>query len=130
VKTRVLLDTHVFIEAIAAPERLPPALRDVLQDPDVGLVVSAVTAWEMAVKHALGRLRVDDVVVRRFHMHVAGLGAEELALTAEHVLAAAALPPHHRDPFDRMLIAQARVEGVALATADARVLRYDVTTLP
>jgi PIN domain nuclease of toxin-antitoxin system len=126
VKTRVLLDTHVFIEAIAAPERLPPALRGALQDPAVALLVSAVTAWEMAVKHALGRLRVDDVVVRRFHMHVAGLGAEELPLTAQHVLEAAALPPHHRDPFDRLLIGQARTEGIALATGDELVLRYEV----
>jgi PIN domain nuclease of toxin-antitoxin system len=92
--------------------------------------VSAVSAWEMAVKHALGRLKVDDVVVRRFHMHVAGLGAEGLPLTAEHVLAAAALPPHHSDPFDRMLVAQAQVEGVPLATADEAVLRYGVPQLP
>ena len=129
-KTRVLLDTHGFIEAIAASERLPPELRVVLEDPDVGLVVSAVSAWEMAVKLAMGRLKVDDVVVRRFHMHVAGLGARELALTAEHVLAAAALPPHHADPFDRMLIAQALTEGLALATADALVLRYEVASVP
>jgi PIN domain nuclease of toxin-antitoxin system len=127
---RVLLDTHVFIEAIAAPDRLSPDLRAVLEDPSVALVVSAVSAWEMAVKHALGRLKVDEVVVRRFHMHVAGLGARELALTAEHVLAAAALPPHHHDPFDRMLIAQARTEGLALATADALVLRYEVASVP
>ncbi|CAN5797607.1 type II toxin-antitoxin system VapC family toxin [soil metagenome] len=129
-KRTVLLDTHVFIEAIAAPERLPVALRDALRDPDVALLVSAVTAWEMAVKHALGLLRVDEVLVRRFHMHVAGLGASELPLTAEHMLAAAALPPHHSDPFDRMLVAQARTERVPLATTDARVLRYEVASLP
>jgi PIN domain nuclease of toxin-antitoxin system len=125
----ILLDTHVFIEAIAAPGRLSPRLRVALEDLDAALVVSAVTAWEMAVKHALGRLHVDDVVVRRFHMHVAALGAEELPLTAGHVLAAAALPAYHRDPFDRLLIAQARTEGLSLATADAHVLRYDVPSI-
>jgi PIN domain nuclease of toxin-antitoxin system len=129
VKRRVLLDTHVFIEAIAAPERLPPALRRTVEDPDVALLVSSVTAWEMAVKHALGLLRVDEVVVRRFHMHVAGLGAEGLPLTAEHVLIAAALPPHHDDPFDRMLVGQARSEGIPIATTDPVVLRYCVATV-
>jgi PIN domain nuclease of toxin-antitoxin system len=130
VKRRVLLDTHVFIEAIAAPERLPEGVRRALEDPDVALLVSSVSAWEMAVKHALGKLRVDEVVIRRFHMHVSGLGAEELPLTAAHVLAAAALPPHHADPFDRMLVAQAQVEGIPLASADEHVLRYGVPRLP
>jgi PIN domain nuclease of toxin-antitoxin system len=126
---RALLDTHVFIEAIAAPERLPRSLREALEDPDLGLLVSAVTAWEIAVKHGLGKLLVDDVLVRRFHMHVARLGAEGLPFTAEHALTAARLPAHGRDPFDRMLVAQALVERVPLATADEGVLRYDVPTL-
>jgi PIN domain nuclease of toxin-antitoxin system len=88
--------------------------------------VSAVTAWEIAIKHALGRLkfpidRFDDVMQR--------MGFEALPILPAHAIAAGGLPRHHDDPFDRMLIAQARIEGLTLVSVDAAVARYDVPVL-
>lgn len=119
----LLLDTHLLLWAAGAPERLPPAAREMLADPRNSLWFSAASIWEVLIKAGLGRgdFRVDAHLLRR------GLldhGYEELPVTSAHVLATAHLPPIHKDPFDRVLVAQAETEGVLLLTSDSVVARY------
>jgi PIN domain nuclease of toxin-antitoxin system len=110
---RVLLDTHLLLWALGAPARLPPASRRVIRDADV--YVSAASIWEISIKAALGKLRADPGEV------LAALepaGFLSLPISAEHAARVASLPPIHRDPFDRLLVAQALVEPMRLLTDD------------
>lgn len=120
---RLLLDTHVLLWAASEPERLPATAFALLEAGENQLVFSVASLWEVAIKSALGRsdFQVDAAVLRR------GLienGYEELTINGEHAAAVATLPPLHRDPFDRMLVAQAQVEGITLLTMDSLVARY------
>ena len=120
---RLLLDTHVLLWAAAEPDRLPVAAAALIEDGDNALVFSAASLWEVAIKAGLGRadFTADAGVLRR---GLVDNGYQELAVTAAHACAVAALPPIHRDPFDRMLVAQALVEGIALVTADPALRGY------
>jgi PIN domain nuclease of toxin-antitoxin system len=120
---RLLLDTHTFIWACAEPDKLSRAEQQAIADPDNDVFVSAVTAWEIAIKRALGRL---DFPIERFEEFTASMGFEPLPMTVRHAIAAGALPRHHEDPFDRMLIAQARTEGATMMTEDGKFRLYDV----
>ncbi len=120
---KLLLDTHLLLWAAGAPDRLPGAARALIEDPDNALIFSVASLWEIAIKRGLGRddFKVDPRLLRR------GLldnGYDELPITSEHVVSVESLPPLHRDPFDRLLIAQATAEGVTLLTADARIAGY------
>lgn len=120
---KLLLDTHVLLWAAGAPRRLPRAARALLEDAANELLFSAASLWEVAIKQQLGRedFRVDARLLRR------GLldnGYAELPVTGAHAVALDLLPPLHKDPFDRMLIAQALTEGITLLTADAGLARY------
>lgn len=120
---RLLLDTHVLLWAAATPERLSAHTRARIADAGNLPVFSAASIWEMAIKSGLGRsdFQVNAAVLRR------GLldnGYEELAISGEHAAAVAALPLLHKDPFDRMLIAQAIIAGITLLTADDLVAQY------
>lgn len=119
----LLLDTHVLLWAVSAAHRLPAPLRARLDDPAETLVMSAVSLWEIAIKSALGRedFRVDGA---RLRAGCLAAGYVELPVNGLHALEAGRLPALHRDPFDRMLVAQSRVEGMTLLTADAAVLSY------
>jgi PIN domain nuclease of toxin-antitoxin system len=119
----LLLDTHVLLWAAGQPEKLSRKTRNLLSDPDNALLFSAVSLWEIVIKQAIGR---DDFKVdpRQLRRGLLDNGYGEVAITSMHALAVDDLPPLHRDPFDRMLLAQARVEGFTLLTADAAVLRY------
>ncbi len=119
----LLLDTHVLLWAAGVPERLPDDVRALLEDQDAKLFFSAASLWEVAIKSGLGRadFRVDPRVLRRGLLEN---GYVELAVTGAHAVAVDLLPPIHKDPFDRLLIAQARVEGLTLVTADQVVARY------
>ena len=119
----LLLDTHVLLWAAGVPERLPDDVRALLEDQDVKLFFSAASLWEVAIKSGLGPadFRVDPRVLRRGLLEN---GYVELAVTGAHAVAVDLLPPIHKDPFDRLLIAQARVEGLTLVTADQVVARY------
>ena len=97
-----------------------------MRDPDTQLLVSSVSAWEIAIKHALGKLEGAENVIAEFSGHLERLQADVLVITPEHALRAGALPEHHRDPFDRMLIAQAQLEHVPIVTSDALFLSYEV----
>jgi PIN domain nuclease of toxin-antitoxin system len=120
---KLLLDTRLLLWAAAQPERLSAVARTLIEHPQNELLFSAASLWEITIKLGLGRddFRVDPRVLRR------GLrdnGYSELQISSEHVVAINALPPIHKDPFDRLLVAQAMVEGITLLTADPLVAQY------
>ena len=120
---KLLLDTHLLLWAAGQPERLPVSVRRSLEDPGTEPLFSSASMWEIVIKRGLGRedFQVDPRVLRR------GLldnGYGELAITSEHALAVDRLPPIHKDPFDRVLVAQSLVEGITLLTADPLVAQY------
>lgn len=120
---KLLLDTHLLIWAAGFPERLSVEARELIEDKDNDLFFSAASLWEVAIKSALGRedFAVDARLLRR------GLldnGYGELPVASEHAVAIDGLPPIHKDPFDRLLIAQSMVEGIVLLTADSLVGQY------
>jgi PIN domain nuclease of toxin-antitoxin system len=120
----LLVDTHVALWGLAGDPALSDEFLDRLRhDPDIYL--SPVTVWEIAIKQALGKLPGPADLAEQ----VRDMGFRELPITHEHAVLAGRLPPRHRDPFDRMLIAQATVEGLTLATRDPEIRRYDVETL-
>ena len=118
---RLLLDTHVVLWWRADSRRLGRVARRTIAEADI-VWVSAVSGWEIAVKLALGKLRLDE----SFAAMVKAAQFEELGLTLRHAEQLLALPPHHTDPFDRMLVAQAQTEGVAFVTHDRQLQPYDV----
>ncbi len=120
---KLLLDTHLLLRAAGQPELLSPAARALLDDLQNELLFSAASLWEVAIKRGLGRadFRVDPRLLRR------GLldnGYSELPITSEHAVAVDGLPAIHKDPFDRILVAQSMVEGITLLTADPLVAQY------
>jgi PIN domain nuclease of toxin-antitoxin system len=123
---KLLLDTHVLLWAAGEPEKLSKSARRLLGNPANVLIFSAASLWEIAIKRGIGRddFQVDPRLLRR------GLldnGYTELPITSTHAVAISALPPLHKDPFDRILVSQAQVEGVTLVTSDDRVARYPVS---
>ena len=123
---RLLLDTHILIWAVAEPVKLSDDVRRALVSGETEILVSAVTAWEIAIKRALGRIVFP---IERFEDVMEQMGFVILPIQARHAIAAGGLPRHHDDPFDRMLIAQARVENLVLVSVDAVMSRYEVTVL-
>jgi PIN domain nuclease of toxin-antitoxin system len=123
---RLLLDTHVWLWLVAAPERLSRDARDRLELSDTRLFLSAASGWEMSIKQQLGRLELGGPAERVIPELMLRSDVTPLPITHLHGLRAGALPPHHRDPFDRMLIAQAQLEGLPIMTADAAFAAYDV----
>jgi PIN domain nuclease of toxin-antitoxin system len=122
----LLLDTHIFIWASTNPGRLSEAQRAAIASETNTAFVSAATAWEIAIKAAVGRLAF---TMNSFETIRAGMGFAPLPITLPHGIAAGSLPRHHGDPFDRMLVAQAQVEGLTLVTTDRALRRYDVAIL-
>jgi PIN domain nuclease of toxin-antitoxin system len=122
-RLRLLLDTHTLIWA--AEERLGRNAREVIEETADAVFVSAATIWEIEIKRALDRLRAPEDTAAL----VDESGFERLAISFEHAREAGQLPLFHGDPFDRMLVAQARLEGMTLATADETIQRYDVPVL-
>lgn len=123
---RVLLDTQILLWWLADDPALPERAADAIAGTDNSIIVSAATAWEIAIKKATGRLEAPDDLLDALDEN----DFDQLPITALHALAAGVLPAHHSDPFDRMLIAQAQIEGVTLASVDKRFLAYDVALLP
>jgi len=120
---KLLLDTQILLWAAGQPDRLSAAARKLLNNPRNELLFSAASLWEIAIKSSLGRkdFSVEPRLLRR------GLldnGYTELPVTSEHAVGIDALPPVHKDPFDRLLLAQALSEGVILVTGDAQLARY------
>lgn len=125
---QLLLDTHVFLWLLAEPERLGEHLRTV-EDPSNDLLLSAASSWEIAIKVRLGRLTLPGDPRSYVPDRMRAVGAEPLAVEHVHALAVADLPLLHRDPFDRLLVAQARHLGLAVVTADVDIARYDVEAI-
>jgi PIN domain nuclease of toxin-antitoxin system len=122
--SRLLLDTHVFLWWRGEPARLSSAVRSSIATADI-VFVSAASAWEAAIKVSLGRLELPDTV----EAGVLASGFEKLLITFSHAEHAAHLPSHHKDPFDRMLVAQAQAEGLTLVTHDRLLEPYGVEIL-
>ncbi|QDI82691.1 type II toxin-antitoxin system VapC family toxin [Methylorubrum populi] len=120
---RLLLDTHLLIWALGAPEKLPSSARQVIDDPTHLPAFSTASIWELAIKQSLARSGnpIDAALLRRTLLRD---GYEELPVLGIHATAVAGLPLIHKDPFDRLLVAQATVEGITLLTSDAHVARY------
>ncbi len=124
----LLLDTHVWLWSLGDPDRLSSTVRAAIVDaPEV--VLSVASVWEVGIKHAMGKLALPggprplvDEAVRALHARVLPIGVD-------HVLEAARLPMYHRDPFDRLLVAQCRVEGLTLVTVDEALRPYEVALL-
>jgi PIN domain nuclease of toxin-antitoxin system len=127
---RILVDTHVWLWMWGEPERLRNDARTLLEDSANELNVSAASAWEIATKHAAGRLRLPTSAEAWLTDPVHRDDVTELPITFAHAIRAGILPPHHGDPFDRMLVAQAQLEGLVLVTADPKIAAYDVDRLP
>lgn len=125
---RVLLDTHVWLWMLTQPERLGQH-QQLLSDAGTDLLLSAVSSWEIAIKHALGRLPLPEPPASYVPSRMRSTGVLGLSVEHSHALEVAVLPPHHRDPFDRLLVAQARLEDVPILTADRAIGLYDVDTM-
>jgi PIN domain nuclease of toxin-antitoxin system len=118
---RVLLDSHVLVWAVDDPAKLSPVAAATLRDPTTALVVSAATIWELAIKFGLHKLMLSRPYLEWMNQALADLGATTLPITVESADVMAALPNHHRDPFDRLLIAQSQLESISLVSADAHL---------
>jgi PIN domain nuclease of toxin-antitoxin system len=121
----LLLDSHALLWWQADDPRLGVRAREAIEDPDVLPRFSAASVWELAIKQATRKLSLPE----RLLDALAEEGFVELPVSSRHALLAAALPPHHRDPFDRMIVAQAQLEGCTVVTRDARLAAYDVPVL-
>ena len=122
----LLLDTHVWLWMVAQPDRLRPSTRALLEAAENDLFLSAASSWEMAIKYARGNLPLPEGPESFVPPRLVRDAVRPLPITHPHALRVAALPPHHRDPFDRLLVAQALVEGMSLVTADQALEVYGV----
>jgi PIN domain nuclease of toxin-antitoxin system len=119
------LDTHVLLWSLSSPQRLSKVTRKAIEDPANIVFVSAAVAWEIEIKSAIGKLRAPSDLATQ----VAAANFQELPITIAHALALRKLPNLHRDPFDRIMLAQARAAGLTFVTADPAVLQYPGTFL-
>ena len=126
---KLLLDTHVWLWLALDPERVSAEVLAQIGRVDTEIYVSVATLWEVVIKTGLGKLNLPDPTETFWQRQTRDSGIVALAIRPEHVLDVAALPHVHRDPFDRLLVAQARVEGLTLVTADLKVRAYPVATL-
>ena len=126
---KLLLDTVTFLWLVAEPDQLSAAVRETCVDPAADVYLSAVSAWEIAVKHALGRFPLPEAPERFVPRERDRHGIESLALDEDSTLQLTRLPALHRDPFDRMLVCQSITHGLVLATSDVEIARYPIRTL-
>lgn len=127
---RILLDTQVWLWMLAAPERLSPESRTLLVAAETELLFSAVSAWEIAIKHGLGKLQLPESPAKYIPRMMVRTSVAPLPIHHRHALHVASLPEYHRDPFDRLLVAQAQLESVPIISADRHFRHYDVDVLP
>jgi len=125
----ILIDTHVFLWAAGVEKRLPEAARDLLADPDTPLFFSVASAWEITMKWSQGLLDLPADPFEFIRETLAAGGLSQLAVTMSDACGAGSLPFHHKDPFDRLLIAQAKNHGLRLMTANSILEKYDVDVI-
>jgi PIN domain nuclease of toxin-antitoxin system len=126
---RALIDTQVWIWMRSAPQRFSTKVKRLLSDPDSELILSAVVPWEIAIKTRLGKLRLPCSVEEYVATRAAATRVSPLPITQLHAIESTQLPLHHQDPFDRVLVAQARIEQVPIVTADSVFDEYEVTVI-
>lgn len=122
---RFLVDTHALLWALGEPSALSPAARDAIADPSNLIVVSSASLWECAIKASIGKLDLPE----GFFDSVPEAGYEVMPIRISHLNVYRTLPMHHRDPFDRMLVAQARAEAITLISRDPEIAKYDIEIL-
>ncbi len=126
---KILLDTHVWLWMLVSPDRIRAGARTTLEDIDNALYLSAASSWEIAIKYRLGKLPLPEPPKHFIPARLLRDGIISLAVQHHHAISVADLPDHHRDPFDRLLIAQAIVENMTLFTADRRIRAYEVDAI-
>lgn len=126
---KLLLDTHAWLWMQAHPDRLSRAALAMVSSVDNELYLSAASAWEIAIKHALGKITLPSSPAHYVADRMTSSGVLPLAVRHHHALRVAELPLHHRDPFDRLLVAQAQLEDLPVLTADRAFARYEVTVV-
>ena len=126
---RLLLDTHMFLWFLSDDSRIPQDKRNAITSSENSVLVSAASVWEIAIKTSIGRLKMARTDVMKLPELINASGFDDLPVLARHAAAVISLPMHHRDPFDRLLIAQTQTERLALVTVDPAILRYDIETL-
>jgi PIN domain nuclease of toxin-antitoxin system len=127
--TRLLLDTHVLLWSLYEPARLSDPARTAIENMENVRLVSAATAWELSTKVRLGKLDMARGLFDSYHDHLATFRATELMISSKHALLAGSFAQTHRDPFDRLLAAQALLEGVPLVTADSALSQFPISIL-
>lgn len=127
---RILLDTQAWLWMLGFPDRLSAEARQLLEPSSNELLLSAASSWEIAIKHALGKLSLPDAPASYVPSAMRRSGVRGLAVEHAHALHVSTLPPEHRDPFDRMLVAQAQLEDLAVMTSDPAFERYEVVVIP
>ena len=123
---RVLLDTHAFLWWVMDNDRLSNRVREIILDRNNQVFFSAASAWELAIKVGTGKLTLPEPIEIYIPTRLANNGFEALAIEVRHTLQVASLPDYHRDPFDRILIAQCLVDNLTIASCDAQIIRYPV----
>jgi PIN domain nuclease of toxin-antitoxin system len=123
---KLLLDTHAFLWWVLDDLRLSKRARGAIGDPKSDVFFSVASAWELAIKTTLGRLDLPGPLEALLPQQLALNGFHVLPVALSHALAVATLPPHHRDPFDRLLVAQAQIEELRLVSGDRQIARYEV----
>jgi PIN domain nuclease of toxin-antitoxin system len=126
---KILLDTHCWLWMLVAPERFSKATLEILESTDHELFLSAASSWEIAIKYDLGKLPLPEPPAEYVPARMRASGVTGLPIEHRHALAVATLPGHHRDPFDRLLVAQAIVESLPILTADLQLSRYPIATI-
>ena len=126
---RFLLDTHIWLWTLTTPARIPPQILSQLTDTENSLLFSAASSWEIAIKYRLGKLPLPEPPAEFIPPRLVRDGIEPLLIRHEHTHGVATLAQHHNDPFDRLLIVQASIEGLTLVTADPVMAAYDVELL-
>lgn len=125
----LLLDTQIFIWAFDQPAKLPSQFRSPLQDPQNRLFLSVASMWEMQIKTQIGKMALPMPVELFVQLHLAGNDIQPLPISARHIWTLDQLPLHHRDPFDRLLIAQANADSLTLVSVDSTFSSYEVKRL-
>jgi len=124
--SRYLVDTQAWLWLQTEPERMHSEARVLVEDVDTEIMLSAVSAWEIAIKYAIGKLSLPRQPAVYVPDRMRTSGTTPLAVEHSHVLRTAELPMHHRDPFDRLLVAQAQILGIPIVTADPQFVAYDI----
>lgn len=126
---KLLLDTHIFLWLNSEPEKMPSAAYDACCNPHNQLYLSHVSPWEIQIKQQLGKLQLRAALPELIEMQARENGLNMLPIELSHIYDLSQLPCHHNDPFDRLLIAQARIESMVLVTVDRKISLYDVEVL-